>query len=136
MDKIAEEQSFTDEQLKNLKAAVAARKVQMNKRVWQRPDKVVSTIVVGGPGVEIIPNNLRTWLNPRIWLAKLLLAIHFFLYRHVTIGNTRSVIGGRVMMIPLYSRLVAAAVKPYKRFAKKQMNQTLYEVPNEKNSNS
>lgn len=132
---LLQEQNLTEEQLKNLRVAAVNHKAQMAKRVWRRPDKVVSTIVIGH-GVEIIPNNLRTWLNPRIWLMKLLLAVHYFRYRHVTMGNTRSVIGGRIMMIPLYKNIVAAALKPYKRNASKQINQNLYEVPNEKNSNS
>lgn len=110
--------NLTEEEAKNLRVAVRSYKNQMTKRTWKRPDKVVSTIVIGRPGTEVIPNDFKSWLNPRLWISKLMLAIHYFLYRHVAKINNRAWVTIHILKVPMYKRLVDFATDKKKRIAR------------------
>jgi hypothetical protein len=94
---------------KKLEKVIKAHKDRMADRVWNRKDKVVSTIVIGGPGVEVMPNTLSSWLNPRVWLSKIMISIHFFLYRNVASFSRRAWATGKIIVVPMHKSLVDLA---------------------------
>jgi hypothetical protein len=94
---------------KKLEKVIKAHKDRMADRVWNRKDKVVSTIVIGGPGVEVMPNTLSSWLNPKVWLAKIMISIHFFLYRNVASFSRRAWATGKIIVVPMHKSLVDLA---------------------------
>ena len=98
-----------------LKKVLLAHKDRMADRVWRRTDKVVSTIVIGGPGVEVMPNTLASWLNPKVWLAKLMISIHSFLYRNVASFGRRAWASGKMIVIPIHKGLVDYATGKRKK---------------------
>jgi hypothetical protein len=97
---------LNESDLEKFKKVVKAHKDKMTDRVWNRKDKLVSTIIIGGPGVEVVPNTLSSWLNPRVWLAKLMISIHFFLYRNVASFSRRAWVSGKILVMPLHKGLV------------------------------
>lgn len=117
--------NLTEEEAKNLRVAVRSYKNQMTNRSWKRPDKVVSTIVIGKPGTEVIPNDFKSWLNPRLWLSKLMLAVHYFLYRHVAFINNRAWVTIHILKVPMYKRLVEFATDKKKRIARTEADKKM-----------
>ena len=95
-----------ESELGKLKRVIKAHKDRMTDRVWNRKDKLISTIVIGDPGVEVMPNTLSSWLNPRVWLAKIMISIHFFLYRNVASFSRRAWATGKVIVVPMHKGLV------------------------------
>jgi hypothetical protein len=95
-----------ESELEKLKKVVKAHRIRMADRVWRRKDKIVSTVIVGDAGVEVMPNTLSSWLSPRVWLAKILISIHFFLYRNVASFSRRVWSTRKVIVVPMHKGLV------------------------------
>jgi hypothetical protein len=98
-----------ESELEKLKSVAKAHKDRMADRIWNRKDKLVSTIVIGGPGVEVMPNTLGSWFNPKVWLAKIMISIHFFLYRNVASFSRRAWATGKIIVVPMHKSLVDLA---------------------------